>query len=153
MLFCCMFIVVSCQEKSNKREQSKQLPLSNATQPTNKIEQSEKSIPIITASFLLQSLGEMNDGSTPFKVHLTVGNKRYLIDTIYACAQIETVDFKQFDIPLNALAACGGWWAGQGNYLYCIAAKNSIEIYNGWQDEQQEIAGFHWKKVKSIPVN
>src|SRR3989338_5402261 len=53
-----------------------------------------------------------------------------------------------YDIPADALASCGGWWAGGGDYFYAIWENNNVVVYQGWQDEGQKDNGFHWKAVK-----
>jgi hypothetical protein len=63
---------------------------------------------------------------------------------------ISKVKFKEYDIPKNALAACFVWWAGSGDYYYLISENQQHIIYKGWQDEQQEDKGYHWKKHLTI---
>lgn len=63
---------------------------------------------------------------------------------------IAKADYKSKEIPENALAACGGWWAGAGDYFYVVMSDNKLVIYQGWQDEGQTDEGYHWKKMKEI---
>lgn len=63
---------------------------------------------------------------------------------------IPNADFKSKEIPENAIAACGGWWAGAGDYFYVVKTDNKLVIYQGWQDEGQNDEGYHWKKMKEI---
>ena len=60
---------------------------------------------------------------------------------------IEKLSYKDFGIPENALVACQTWWAGAGDYFYVAASKTDIEVFQGWADEQQDDAGYHWKKI------
>lgn len=65
---------------------------------------------------------------------------------------IKEEQFLEMDIPNNAIAACGGWWAGAGDYFYMISFGNAINIFHGWQDEMQEESGYHWVLLKKIKI-
>ena len=65
----------------------------------------------------------------------------------------EMIDKKEFTekgIPKNAIAACGAWWAGAGDYFYLLKTPKGIAVYKGWQDESQQDKGYHWTKLKEI---
>lgn len=65
----------------------------------------------------------------------------------------EMIDKKEFaekGIPKNAIAACGAWWAGAGDYFYLLKTPKGIAVYKGWQDEGQQDKGYHWTKLKEI---
>ena len=75
-----------------------------------------------------------------------IGEKVY-IDNCTACRPISKDAYSSHDIPEKALSACGGWYAGGGDYFYAIKHKNTIEVYSGWQDEGQmedNDTTFHW---------
>lgn len=93
-------------------------------------------------------LKEDDYGSRLYAVLLTVDGKTTAIDTVYACETIPASSFSQYDIPKEAKSACGGWWAGAGDYFYATIEKNKVVVYQGWQDEQQEDEGYHWKAMK-----
>jgi hypothetical protein len=59
-------------------------------------------------------------------------------------------NFETYDIPSNAVAACGGWWAGAGDYFYLVPTGQGWEVFQGWEDEGQEDQGYHYKKVLSL---
>ena len=63
---------------------------------------------------------------------------------------IQPDEFANYQIPENAIAARGGWYAGGGDYFYYIEENGNFLIYKGWQDEVQEDSGFHWEKFKVI---
>lgn len=50
----------------------------------------------------------------------------------------------------NSITACGSWWAGAGNYFFAAPSKKGVAVYKGWQDEEQEEPGYHWKLFKEI---
>ena len=53
-------------------------------------------------------------------------------------------------IPKDALAACGAWYAGSGDYFYIVPAKTRIIVYQGYQQEGQRDYNYNWKKLKEI---
>lgn len=64
---------------------------------------------------------------------------------------VERSQFSDMEIPSNAISACASWYAGAGDYFYLIPDKrNMLKVFQGWQDEEQETPGYHWKKAKEI---
>lgn len=59
-------------------------------------------------------------------------------------------DYEQYDIPKKAKTACGGWYAGTGDYFYSIEENGVIKIFYGWADEEQDEKGFHWEIFTEI---
>lgn len=103
-----------------------------------------------TAQFVLKKLGEDKMGVPHTLVNLNVGGKNIFIDSVTACSAIPANNFKQYDIPKDAIGACGGWWAGGGDYFYAVVQGKRLEIYQGWQEESEQPTGYHWKKVKVL---
>lgn len=86
------------------------------------------------------------------EVLLTINGTPYVIDTIQACDPVPASGYSQYEIPSDATAACGGWWAGAGDYFYAMTKEGSVDVYQGWQDEGQTDEGYHWKLLKSFPL-
>jgi hypothetical protein len=85
------------------------------------------------------------------EVSVNFNGKNTKIAAIAGAAQIiDKQEYRGKEIPENAISACGGWWAGAGDYFYMIPSDKGIIVYQGWQDEQQEDLGFHWEKVQEI---
>jgi len=59
-------------------------------------------------------------------------------------------DYRRQSVPSTAVAACGGWWAGTGDYFYIILKGDSYYLYKGWLDEQQDDTGHHWTLGKKF---
>ena len=71
-------------------------------------------------------------------VFLRVGTKQFLVmrqapDEFRLAAK---ADYKVASIPPQALTACLGWWAGEGDYLYVIRRGRSLVVYRKEVDEQ-----------------
>ncbi len=94
-------------------------------------------------------LGSDPDTDTPHSaVSLLVDGKKTPIDTINGCSSIDKAEYTQKQIPADAVAACGGWWAGAGDYFYVVLREGKPVVFRGWQAEEQEDDGFHWEKIK-----
>lgn len=104
--------------------------------------------------FKIKDAGMDNNETPSSKIYLSISGKEIYIASIQvAAAIIEKSDFPNYDIPKNALSACGGWWAGGGDYFYTVHSKSGITVYQGWQEEggaEQTDFGSHWKKLKEI---
>lgn len=97
-------------------------------------------------------LGEDEFGTPHNEIHLLIGDMSEKVGECLACQEIPIESFESYEIPKNALSACGGWWAGGGDYFYSILGKDgSIEVYFGWQDEEQEDDGYHWELKYTHP--
>lgn len=81
-------------------------------------------------------------------VFLSINGKEQEIAEIYACSDIQKSEYEKHEIPPEAIMACGGWWAGAGDYFYIIDIAGEIKVFQGWQDSQQEDEGFHWEEIK-----
>lgn len=105
-----------------------------------------------TVQFLFTDIPAMNDFDNPqTEITVQIGNKLVAIDSILGAAQYYNSEtYKEMGIPADAIAACGAWWAGAGDYYYLLRTANGVAVYQGWQDEQQEDAGYHWKLFREI---
>jgi hypothetical protein len=91
-----------------------------------------------------------DDGLPHFDVFLQQGDKIIPIAQINECASIPTKNYQQYDIPQKALAACGGWYAGAGDYFYLTESDTHWIVMHGWQDEQQTDKGYHYSQKISV---
>src|SRR5688572_3025066 len=70
------------------------------------------------AKLVCKSLGEDSLATPHAIVILSVNGQERQIDSTNSCEEIPRSDFARYEIPLNALNAVGGWWAGGGSYFY-----------------------------------
>lgn len=104
-----------------------------------------------TATLKIQKGKEDKNGNPTSIIQLVYNGEITNLATITGEATlINKNDFKEMNIPINALSACSSWWGGAGDYFYIIKSNKKIIIYQGWQDESQEDEGYHWKKIKEI---
>jgi len=93
-------------------------------------------------------LGEDDASGAPKNdVMLVVDGEEQKIGTILACENIGEEDYERYGIPADVPTACGGWWAGGGDYFYARIENGEVVVYKGWQDEMQEDDGCHWEKM------
>jgi hypothetical protein len=108
----------------------------------------------LDVKFKIKYAGMDNNETPSSKIYLSISGKEIYIASIQVAAElIEKSDFPKYDIPKNALSACGGWWAGGGDYFYTVQSKSGLTVYQGWQEDgvpEQADFGFHWKKTKEI---
>ncbi|MBL7731010.1 MAG: hypothetical protein JNM88_07515 [Chitinophagaceae bacterium] len=86
-------------------------------------------------------------------VILSAAGKETIIDTVNTCSTISIEEYRRYQIPGTAISACGGWYAGGGDYFYLLLRDGKPVVYAGWQDEGQDENdnGYHWeeKKIKT----
>jgi hypothetical protein len=156
-IFSCTLIASSILFTACSSEATKTTETDTATEKTEQeSEESSKEEPTIQAevtpvkSVKLSSkyLGELDYGVPQYQVLLTVDGKKQILDTVAACTPIPASNFKQYEIPADAKSACGGWFAGGGDYFYATITDGKAVVFQGWQDEGQEDDGYHWKERK-----
>jgi hypothetical protein len=80
-------------------------------------------------------------------VVLSIDGKDSVLTNILACEDITKADYERLGIPKEATTACGGWWAGAGEYFYAYIKDAQVHVFYGWQAEEQEDEGFHYKEL------
>lgn len=85
-----------------------------------------------------------------FKITLLMDGFPYTLDTITSCQNFAPSDFSNYEVPDSALAACGGWFAGSGDYFYATKKENVLQVYYGWQGEEQADEGFNYQVIKEF---
>lgn len=102
------------------------------------------------------SRGEDEFGVPHNDVYLRFGKQRKKVGACLACDLFQKQDYGSYDIPAGALSACGGWFAGGGDYFYAIQGDNmTLEVYSGWQDEgqmEENDTSFHWKRTETFEL-
>lgn len=148
----CMFtlaLLASCSGGTDAKEAAGAADTTTAIRPEEsggaiEIEEPE-AVPELTWKDLAP--GEYDVPRT--QIVLTVGDRKTILDTISnACTEIQRSEYKSYGIPQDALTAFGGWYAGGGDYFYLTQKNGKAAVYHGWQDEGEEVAGYHWKRLK-----
>lgn len=108
--------------------------------------------PSAKVSFRCESTGEDEHGNPHHQVFIVVNEQSVKIADVMACDEIPKDEYLSREIPANAIAACGGWWAGAGDYFYALEYKGMIVVMKGWQDEEQEDTGYHYEQLTTVPI-
>ncbi|MEM6377864.1 MAG: hypothetical protein AAF705_06610 [Bacteroidota bacterium] len=106
----------------------------------------------MVAKFTCKDL-TVDEAMPRFEVALDLNDTLHVIDTIMSCSVFSEDEYAQYQIPKEAVSACGGWWAGAGDYFYATFEANVCTVMQGWQDEQQEDEGFHYEQVRRMVVS
>jgi hypothetical protein len=84
-------------------------------------------------------------------IYLIINNKKQEVAKVNCnLEKINRSEYVAHGIPKSAIEAYYGWWAGSGDYFYMTESSEGVAVYQGWQDEEQEDVGCHWKKIKSL---
>jgi hypothetical protein len=95
---------------------------------------------------------EDGDGNPHTKVFLVVGARRELLAEATAnFSLLERKDYKDHGVPADALTACSGWWAGQGQDLYVVRRNGRLVVYSRSLDEQARTPPYKRLKVITSP--
>lgn len=122
----------------------------NPSSPTDNAATTSKSIGFVPkkVAFICEDLGNDQQDVPRHRLLLQVDGTKTLVDTVIVCNEILKEAYKNSGIPANALAACGGWYAGGGDYFYAIEQAGKVVLFKGWQEEGQEDTSFHWTLFK-----
>lgn len=142
LLFACLLLagLAACKGKSGKKAE---------TTSTDTTKPAAPSAPAADATVKLvcRDMGTDSLGTPHFDVYLSAEGKETKIKSINACAEIAKADYASHEIPADALSACGGWWAGAGDYYYVVMKDGKPVVFEGWQEEGQKDKGYHWKEI------
>ncbi len=101
---------------------------------------------------LVCEVGDSNSNEIPFnKVSVVLNGKKHQLANILACEKFSKKDYKNYEIPANAIDACGGWWAGAGEYFY-IEKKTSgrYAIMYGQMYEEKETGKYDYTQLAQV---
>lgn len=106
--------------------------------------------PMAGIRFIYQDLGT-DASDIPHSVLLLSENGgTTLLDTLsLSLAKIEKEKYAEMGIPPEAIDACGGWFAGGGDYFYVVDRNGKAVVYRGYQEEQDTEKGYHWTAFKA----
>lgn len=142
-IFCLAFFLIACGNKSSdKKKDDTNTSDTNqvATKPT--VDTMQKGV-----WFTFKDMGVDSFDIPHTDVYLYVDGKETKIKSVNSCSDIPKDNYLQYEIPKEAVKACGGWWAGAGDYFYVVLRNGKPVVYAGWLDEGQEDKGYHWEEL------
>lgn len=84
------------------------------------------------------------------EVYLQLGNSKVKVADILNCEILNKEVYEQNQVPKNAIAAVGGWWAGGGDYLYIIEEGRNYVVKKGAIFEESEDGDFGYKTIMTF---
>lgn len=97
-----------------------------------------------------ESISE-NEEDPMYSVYAIVDDNKAKVAEIAVCEQISADAYNQYQIPLEALTAVGGWWAGYGSYIYATRSEDSsISIYLAEAGSSANESGLTTKKIATF---
>lgn len=102
-------------------------------------------------SLICQAESSNMEDTPAHSVHLMMDGKKIKLANILACETFAKEDYKNYEMPKNTMDACGGWWAGAGEYFYLN--KISDEIYSvnyGQMYEEKETKLYDYTELVRI---
>lgn len=115
-------------------------------------ENTAKIIDPASIQLLCQAVTVPNDQADAprHEVYLQIGDTRVKIADILNCASISSENYGQFQIPDGAISACGGWWAGAGDYFFVVEEGGNYVVKQGGMDEQAESNDYGYKAIMTF---
>lgn len=75
------------------------------------------------------------------------------VDSVAAAGVMTPDQFALYEIPADAITACGGYFAGAGDYFYITKQGADYVVMYGYSDEQApESEIYKYKEVKRFPA-
>jgi hypothetical protein len=105
-------------------------------------------------SLVCQSETSTIEDKPAHSVHLIFNDKKIKLANVLACETIKKDTYSQYEMPNNALDACGGWWAGAGEYFYLYQKINGNYAVNyGQMYEEKETQKYDYTELIQIKKN
>lgn len=98
----------------------------------------EDDVSALTVELVCEDMGS-DDFQPHFGVYAVVNESKTKIKEIATmCEPIAAEEYADLEIPSEAVAAVGGWWAGAGDYFYARKESEKVTFYYAAVDEMQE---------------
>lgn len=140
LLFTLCFLLVACDKK--QAESTTSIPVSLPGQDIKSW---------VKADLECEELRGADEDDPQAVVYLNQMESSHIIDTIYTCSVIAPEMYRNYDIPKQALSACGGWWAGTGNFYYSVQEGDSLVVMHTLRQQQDSLA-FQYSVRHRFPV-
>ncbi|MFK8006122.1 MAG: hypothetical protein AB8H03_07120 [Saprospiraceae bacterium] len=136
-LLCFCFFLCACNSTSSNNEEDKNL----SSEPPK-------------LSLVCQPETSTIEGAPAHSVHLMFNEEKIKLADILACETFKKENYAQYQMPTDALEACGGWWAGAGEYFYLYQKTNGTYAVNyGQMYEEKETGKYDYTELIQIKKN
>lgn len=105
----------------------------------------------IKLSLVCQPETSTIEGTPAHSVHLMFNDEKIKLADILACETFQKESYAQYQMPTNAMDACGGWWAGAGEYFFLYQKTNGNYAVNyGQMYEEKETGKYDYTELIQI---
>lgn len=119
--------------------------------PSNKGNGKEMTENAPKLSLVCQPETSIMEGAPAHSVYLMFNEEKIKLADILACEVFKKEDFKQHQMPDNTLQACGGWYAGGGEYFYLYQKANgNYAVKYGQMYEEKETGNYDYTELIQI---
>jgi hypothetical protein len=138
LLLCFLATACNRQDAGEEKSLKQELPAYNLTD-------------WVKADLICEEIRNADDSDPLSVVYLRLLEQQYLLDTVYTCSVIAPQMYISYDIPRHALSACGGWWAGRGQFFYTLQQADSIAVMQA-RPIQGDTLGFQYTLLRQFPT-
>jgi hypothetical protein len=148
MIFCYTLIIISCSDNKSQKNVSVDTPDVKISAKDSTIVSKKEEVlkPVeekLDVKFIIKN--KFSEDMPSSDISIFINGKTTFLANVSSGVEVQN------DIgEKNSITACGGWWAGAGDYFYVAPSAKGVIVYKGWQDEEQEDSGYHWEKFKEI---
>lgn len=104
----------------------------------------------VKASLVCEFIGKNENGIQSSEVYIEYKGDLRKVENGQNCNSISSEEYDNYAIPEGATDACGGWFAGAGDYFYIMQYNDRIELFAGWQDNGGQ--SIYWKHKLLINI-
>jgi hypothetical protein len=125
LIFLCLcFLLSACESDSMKEDRERNL----SSEPPK-------------LSLVYQPETSTMEGAPAHSVHLMFNEEKIKLADVLACETFKKESYAQYQMPTNTIEACGGWWAGGGEYFYLYQKTNGNYAVNYGQMYEEKVTG------------
>ncbi|WP_242927441.1 hypothetical protein [Pontibacter vulgaris] len=108
---------------------------------------------MVKARFECQEIAGTEESEPKAIVYLHYNEQQHAIDTVSTCSVLAPEMYRNYDIPKEALSACGGWWAGYGTFFYVLnQGDSSLVVMEAQRAQKQDTIAFRYEPKTRIPL-
>lgn len=136
LFFLLIGFLFSCKNDASLQQAEKPKPIAKA--------------PELKAKLFCKTTEDAETAMPKSMIFLRLGKDIFRIGALLNCANIELDNYQDYQIPVDALTAAGGWWAGSGDYFYVIKDAGKFVVKQGMMDEMQAADDYGYRTIATF---
>lgn len=112
-------------------------------------------VPVPTMKLICKAEKSKVDNVPAHSVYLIMDDTiEVKVADIIACETFKKAEYDRYQIPKTAMDACGGWWAGAGEYFYLNKKSDYVYAVNyGQMYEEKETGKYDYSEIMSVEID